>query len=76
MQSVLPADGHREAELQPRVDRRRLAIAFASGGERAEALAALARLQLAVVRLEPERAEAEPAVEAICEPAAEQEGVS
>jgi ferredoxin len=63
----------REAELQERVDRRRVADAHLSLGERAEALRALARLRTQVRALSEESAGEEPDLLRLCELAAERE---
>jgi len=65
----------REAELQARVDRRRLRVAYVGGANEDEALAALAELRSAVVRLERPAVEDEPSLDAVCEPSAPAEGI-
>jgi len=64
----------REAELQPRVDRRRVRVAYAGAAERAEALAALATFQADLALLERPGAESNPDVETACEPVALETG--
>jgi ferredoxin len=67
----------REAELQPRVDRRRVRLAYAGAAERAEALAALVPFQASLALLARPGAEQDPDVATACEPVAlETEGVS
>jgi coenzyme F420-reducing hydrogenase delta subunit/Pyruvate/2-oxoacid:ferredoxin oxidoreductase delta subunit len=63
----------REAELKARVDRRRVAIAYASAGDRQAALLALRDFQQAIAALQPVEAETGVRLEAVCEPAAEEE---
>jgi ferredoxin len=63
----------REAELQARVDRRRVAIAYAGAGERTAALEALRRFRASVQSLAPVSPEAAIELEAVCEPAGEDE---
>jgi len=60
----------REAELQPRVDRRRVRVAYAGAAERTEALAALERFQRDVAALEQPGAEPDLDVETACVPVA------
>lgn len=59
----------REAELQPRVDRRRIMVAPAGALEARRAVAALRALAERVGRLGPPEAEARPELDVICEPA-------
>jgi quinol-cytochrome oxidoreductase complex cytochrome b subunit/coenzyme F420-reducing hydrogenase delta subunit len=58
----------REAELQARVDRRRVAVAYAGAAEAAPVLAALAELQARVAGLAPPRPEPAPDLDVACEP--------
>lgn len=58
----------REAELQPRVDRRRVRVAYVSGGQRAEALTALHAFRVDLAPLDRPTVESEPAREAVCVP--------
>jgi ferredoxin len=57
----------REAELQPRVDRRRVRVATANASESAEAIAALRDFNAATAQLEQPRPESAE-VEMVCEP--------
>jgi coenzyme F420-reducing hydrogenase delta subunit len=59
----------REAELQARVDRRRVRVAYVGAGEGPEALAALAAFRADLALLGPPFAEPESALEAVCVPA-------
>ena len=59
----------REAELQPRVDRRRILVADAGAGEPAQAAAAVAELRPRVDALDRPPAEATPEPDLTCEPA-------
>ena len=62
----------REAELQPRVDRRRVRVASANASERAEAVAALRGFMAATARLDhpqPDHAE----IALVCDPVAVEE---
>lgn len=63
----------REAELQARVDRDRVAVGHAAAGDRAVALGALHQFQAALTRLVPATAEAGIQVEVVCEPADEEQ---
>jgi coenzyme F420-reducing hydrogenase delta subunit len=65
----------REAELQARVDRSRIAVAFAGPGDRAIAIEALTRLQEALGQRAPQQPESDVDVGRLCEPAAEGEAV-
>ena len=58
----------REAELQARVDRRRVRTVYAGAAEGGPVLAALAGLQDAVAALAPLRPEAVPELDPACEP--------
>jgi coenzyme F420-reducing hydrogenase delta subunit len=60
----------REAELQARVDRRRVRVAYVGFGERTGALAALAAFQADLALLEPPHVESHPDVAAPCVPVA------
>lgn len=60
----------REAELKPRVDRRRLRVAYAGGGEAAVAVAELRRLREQVAPLDRPLPERAIELEALCEPLA------
>jgi coenzyme F420-reducing hydrogenase delta subunit len=62
----------REAELQARVDRRRVAVGYAGAGDRAGALEALHQFRSALAGLLPATAESGIHVEAVCEPADEE----
>lgn len=66
----------REAELQERVDRRRVATAFAGAADREVMLDALARFQATLAVLEPEPAESDITLDAVCEPAGDGGGLS
>ena len=66
----------REAELQERVDRRRIALANLSIGERAEARAALARLREQVQALDAAASEDDPDLLRLCELAADRDALS
>jgi coenzyme F420-reducing hydrogenase delta subunit len=57
----------REAELQPRVDRRRVHVASANASESAEVLVALREFMTATARLEQPRTE-DADVELLCDP--------
>jgi ferredoxin len=59
----------REAELQARVDRRRVRIAHARAHESHEAIAALPELRAAVARLDAPDGEIAPELELVCDPA-------
>jgi len=59
----------REAELQPRVDRRRVRVAYANAGEPSAALAALREFAAQVAALGATTAEGAVELEAVCEPA-------
>jgi coenzyme F420-reducing hydrogenase delta subunit len=63
----------REAELQARVDRARVAVAHAAAGDRGSALGVLHQFQSALAGLVPATAEAGIQVEAVCEPADEEQ---
>lgn len=65
----------REAELQARVDRRRLRVAHVGGADAGDALVALAELRSAVARLERPTVEDEPSLDAVCEPSVPVEGI-
>jgi ferredoxin len=60
----------REAELQPRVDRRRVRVAHAGAAESREAASALRAFVAATAALDGARAEPAPDVELACEPLA------
>ena len=60
---------NREAELQGRVDRRRVRVAYAGAGEHAEALAALTAFQADLALLGQPLAEPESALATVCVPA-------
>ena len=59
----------REAELQERVDRRRIAIAYAGAGEAGRVAAAVRELSERVLALDRPTAEARPEPDTTCEPA-------
>jgi coenzyme F420-reducing hydrogenase delta subunit len=59
----------REAELQPRVDRRRVALATASMGEPLEIAVAVRALRATVLELDRPSPEARPEPDLTCEPA-------
>jgi hypothetical protein len=59
----------REAELQARVDRRRVHIAHAGAHEPHEAVAALRELRASLARLAPAGGEIAPELELVCDPA-------
>ena len=59
----------REAELQERVDRRRIAIAYAGAGEAGRVAAAVRELSERVLALDRPDAEARPEPDTTCEPA-------
>lgn len=63
----------REAELQARVDRRRVRVAHANASEAREALAALRAFMADTAALDRARAEASPEVDVACVPAAVEE---
>jgi coenzyme F420-reducing hydrogenase delta subunit len=63
----------REAELQARVDRDRVAVVHAAAGDRAVARDALQQFQAALARLVPMSAEAVIQVDVVCEPADEEQ---
>jgi ferredoxin len=63
----------REAELQPRVDRRRVAIVPATAGDRAAVVGALRAFQEELVSLDRPGAEAAVEIDAVCEPPVEEE---
>ncbi len=63
----------REAELQARVDRDRVAVVYAAAGDRAVALGALHQFHVALARLVPATAEAGIQVDVVCEPADEEQ---
>lgn len=63
----------REAELQPRVDRRRLAVAYAHAGDPAAAREALAGFHAHLEAIEPPAAETDLDLAALCEPVLEEE---
>jgi coenzyme F420-reducing hydrogenase delta subunit len=58
----------REAELQPRVDRRRVRTTTLAPGDLAATIAAFERFARDLASLSPQRAEANPEVETICDP--------
>jgi ferredoxin len=58
----------REAELQERVDRRRVRVAYASASEAREALSALQAFMADTAALDSARGELDPEIEAVCEP--------
>jgi coenzyme F420-reducing hydrogenase delta subunit/Pyruvate/2-oxoacid:ferredoxin oxidoreductase delta subunit len=64
----------REAELQPRVDRRRVRVAYANASESHEAREALREFAAHVATLGATSAEPSPEVETVCEPAPIAEG--
>lgn len=57
----------REAELQARVDRRRVLLAYAGAGERSAALEAVRQLQATIAVMDPPEAEVEPDIAMVCE---------
>jgi ferredoxin len=59
----------REAELQPRVDRRRVRVATANASESAEAVAALRDFMASTARLDDPLAESSSEIDMVCEPA-------
>ncbi|HEX9166759.1 MAG TPA: hydrogenase iron-sulfur subunit, partial [Gemmatimonadales bacterium] len=59
----------REAELQERVDRRRVVVERIAAGDVRAALAALARFRASLAAMAPAAAEADVAIETECEPA-------
>jgi quinol-cytochrome oxidoreductase complex cytochrome b subunit/coenzyme F420-reducing hydrogenase delta subunit len=58
----------REAELQPRVDRRRVRVATANASESAEAVAALRDFMVSTARLDGPLAESSSEIDMVCEP--------
>jgi len=62
----------REAELQPRVDRRRVRVATANASESAEAVAALRDFMASTARLDDPRAEPGE-IDLVCDPVSVEE---
>jgi coenzyme F420-reducing hydrogenase delta subunit len=59
----------REAELQPRVDRRRIAVAHAGAAEAGAVVAAVRAVREATLELDRPEAETRPEPDTTCEPA-------